>query len=222
MKTTFKTKSNFLMSDSALDCVDPYFEDCMVRNIANWFNPIAYMKPEVMRKNFILLSGTSGWNITDRSIPLPIANYLLEHLSMIYMGLISNDTFRQAIKEAVEVEIILDEKSEDFVKNIRKDMTCPDGHCSEEMGIYTVDSGQYDEDKFSWFLERIVDSFQKIILYDEVENEFISELRHSELTDNGYIISNFAYLFRALSKNELIFHYVKKVIDSVERQLNIN
>jgi len=101
MKTTFKTKSDFLMSDSALDCVDPYFEDCMVRNIANWFNPIAYMKPEVMRKNFILLSGTSGWNIADRSIPLPIANYLLEHLSMIYMGLISNDTFRQAIKEAV-------------------------------------------------------------------------------------------------------------------------
>ena len=221
MKTILKKNSDFLASEVTVDCVNQEFEGRMVRLFVDLFNPIAYMSPEVMHHNFELLSGTVGSTIEDRKIPMPLADYLLEHASTFYMGLITNDIFRNAVLEAVVIEMALEEKNEEFVQEVRYSMMHINEQYADEIGAYTIDSSRFDKSRFDWFINRLAESFQRTEDFEDAENEMISGLLDEERINNGYIISNFAYLLRAFAKNQVFAHYVRIVIDGVEQKLEI-
>ena len=192
----------------------------VVNFIANLFNPIAYMEPTVMRHN-MELACVGGMSKEDRSMRIGLGNYLINHFSTFYMGLITNDVFRQAVMEAVTVEIALDEKNEDFVRETRRSMIHIKEHDAASKGDYVLDFGKYNDDFFKKFCQKLADSFTKTEEFEDAENEMITQLLDEEKIDNGFIISNFAYLFRAFAKNEIFAHYVKTVIHGVEKQIGI-
>ena len=201
--------------------VNPETEVSVINLLATVFNPIAYMEPSTVRYN-MELACPGGMSKEDRSMRMELGNYLINHFSVIYFGLIANGVFREAIKEAVSVEIALDEKDADFVADIRKNMKYDDGKPAKpSKGNYTLNFSAYNDDFYRKFNEKVLASFEKTTAYDDVIDEMAHELEQDDLLDIGFIASNFAYAYRAFSKNETFAHYIKSVVHSVETELGI-
>lgn len=139
---------------------------------------------------------------------------------MIFVGLISNKDFRETIMEAVSIELTLDDRPDDFVASIREDMN--EGKALESKGNLVINFGAYSDKIFKIVNAKLADSFEKVSEYYDTIDNMSTELSEDDMIDIGYCVSNFAYLIRALSKNNLFTVYVKSVIGSVKQQLAID
>ena len=198
--------------------VDPTAESAVVELLANVFNSIAYMDPDTVRHN-IELASEGGMSKADRSIRVELANYLLSHFSLIFVGLVVNKEFRDTFKEAVSIEIALDNKDKDFVKQMRQEMK--DSNPGESKGNFVLNFGNFNENVYKKMNLKLSDSFSKITEYDETIGELSSELSEDDMIDIGYCASNFMYLVRAFAKNNMFANYVKTVVHNVQETLKI-
>lgn len=198
--------------------VDPIAEAAIVELLANVFNGVAYMDADTVRHN-IELATDDGMSKSDRSIRVELANYLLSHFSLVFVGLIVNKEFRETFKEAVSVEIALDNKDEEFVKRIRSEMQ--DGANLPTKGNFVVNFGSYNENIYKKLNGKLSNSFSKITQYDDTMSELIEELTDDDMIDIGFCASNFMYLIRAFAKNPLFANYVKTVVYNVQVTLGI-
>lgn len=206
------------MSDTSNVVVNPTAESAVVEILANVFNSISYMDPDTVRHN-IELACEGGMSKSDRSIRVELANYLLSHFSLIFVGLIVNSEFRDTFKEAVSIELALDNKDKDFVKQMRKEMS--DSAHIESKGNFVLNFGNFNENVYKKMNSKLSDSFSKITEYDEVIDELVGELTEEDMIDIGYCVSNFMYLIRAFAKNTMFANYVKTVIHNVQDTLKI-
>lgn len=198
--------------------VDPIAEAAIVELLSNLFNDVAYMDADTVRHN-IELATENGMSKSDRSIRVELANYLLSHFSLIFVGLVVNEEFRETFKEAVSVEIALDNKDEAFVKNIRSEMQ--DGESSPSKGNFVVNFGVYNDNIYRKLNGKLSSSFDKITQYDDTMSELIDDLTDDEMIGIGFCVSNFMYLIRAFAKNPLFANYVKTVVHNVQNTLGI-
>ena len=198
--------------------VDVRAEDFVTRLLTTLFTDVAALSPSVIKTN-VELSCETGFSKVDRSIKAETANYLLKNFGVIYLGLISNDVFRDSFKDAVAVEISLDDKSDEFVRSVRDDMR--DGDETDSKGNFVLDFGHYKPQVAEKIGNMIGDSLAKISDYESEFNELVNELTEDEFIEIGFCISNFAYLIRAFDKNPVFMHYVKDVISIVRKELNI-
>ena len=202
--------------------VHPVTEGAIISLLSTMFNPIAYMDPFTVRHN-ILMGCEGGMSKEDRSIDVELGDFIVKHFSVFYLGLIINKEFRESIKDAVCVEIGLEEKSKDFVDSFRKDvmLNCKGKATKHPKGSYVLNFTAYDDDTFRNLNQALLDSFMKTAEYDILLDDMARELTQDDLLDIGFIISNFMYLFRAFSKNTLFADYVQCVLLSVEKELDI-
>jgi hypothetical protein len=202
--------------------VDHCAEEDMIDILANLFNRVAFMDPYAVRYNMELASG--AMSLEDRTMDAEFLDYFIDNFCIIFYGLICNDTFRDAVVEAVSVEILLDEKDRDFVQNIRQDMK-DDRMNSFCMGDrYTLDFSTYDECEFQRLRTRLIHSFEMIEdrfgdALDDTAYEFAE--REDKMLELGFISSNFAYLYRAINYNQTFAHYIMSVLGSVKAELGI-
>lgn len=192
-------------------------EKVVVEVLATIFDDIAYMDPGTVRHN-IELACSDGMSKSDRSIPADLANHLLNNFAFIYAGLIVNDDFRETIKEAVSVEIALDSKSEEFVKQIRGDML--DNRIKRAKNFFVINFDTYNETVFKKLTGKMFESFSKLKHFNAVIDSFCEDLTDADKISIGFCISNFMYLIRAFSKNQLFANYVNTVVRSVQYQIN--
>ena len=122
--------------------VDDVTEVAVVELLSNIFNSIAYMDPETVRRN-LELGSEGGMSEQDRSIRMELGNYLMSHFSLIFIGLIVNQDFRDTFMEAVSVEIALDGKDADFVKKIRSEMK--DDKVRDTKGNFVLNFSSYND-----------------------------------------------------------------------------
>lgn len=196
-------------------------EASIINLLATVFNPIAYMEPSTVRYN-IERGCPGGFSKEDRTMRVELGNFIINHFSVIFFGLIANDVFRESIKEAVSVEIALDDKDEAFVSDIRKDMKMEEEKSAKpSKGNYVINFSGYNDDFYRKFNEKLLASFKKTSEFDDVIDDMAHELTQDDLLDIGFIASNFMYLYRAIAKNEVFAHYIKSVVRSVEKELNI-
>ena len=196
-------------------------EASVINLLVTLFNPIAYMEPSTVRYN-IERASVGGFSKEDRSMRIELGNFFINHFSVVYFGIIANETFRDALKEAVSVEIALDEKDAKFIEGIRNDMKYDNKKPQKpSKGNYTLNFSEFNEDFYKKLNGKLLASFEKTSKYDEAMDEMAHELTDENMLDIGFIASNFAYLYRSLAKNELFAHYVKTVVHSVEVQLGI-
>ncbi len=105
----YKTKTGTENSSVSV-CVDDHAERAVVALLANMFESVAYVDADTVRKN-IELGCRGGFSRSDRSVPEEVAEYLMRHAGMIFLGLIINEDFRDTFMEAVAIEEALDTKS---------------------------------------------------------------------------------------------------------------
>lgn len=199
--------------------VDPIAEAAVVELLANVFNGVGYMDADTVRHN-IELATNDGLSKSDRAIKVELANYLLSHFSLIFVGLIVNSEFRDTFKEAVSVEIALDGKSEDFVRKIRKEMNEGES-MGESKGSFVINLSNYNDNIYKKLNGKLSLSFSKITQYDETVNLLMDELSDDDKISIGFCASNFMYLYRAFAKNMLFANYVKTVVSNVQSTLGI-
>ena len=198
--------------------VDVRAEDFVTRLLTTLFTDVAALSPSVIKNN-VELACETGFSKVDRSIKAETANYLLKNLGVIYLGLISNNVFRDSFKDAVAVEISLEDKSDEFVRSIREDMR--DGGEEESKGNFTLNFSNYKPQVAEKIGNMIGDSLAKISDYESEFNELVDALTEEEFIEIGFCISNFAYLIRAFDKNPVFMHYVKDVVTIVRKELKI-
>ena len=202
--------------------VNPETEASVINILATIFNPISYMEPSTVRYN-IERGCPGGMSKDDRSMRVELGNFIINHFAVIYFGLIANDVFRESIKEAVSVEIALDDKDEAFIADIRKSMKYEEEKQTKpSKGNYVVNFSAYNDDFYRKFNEKLLASFEKTSAFDDVIDDMARELKQDDLLDIGFIASNFMYLYRAVAKNEVFAHYIKSVVHSVEKELGLN
>lgn len=200
--------------------IDLKSEAAVVELLTNIFSSVAYTEPGTIRHN-IELASNDGMTKNERSISVEFTNYLLTHFSTIFLGLIVNDEIRRTFKEAVCIEIALDNHDEDYVKNIRNAQmdigSCVDkSKCTD---VYVVNLSAYSEGTYKKLNKMISESFTKIEIYDETLDSMIDDLTDEDKINIGFCVSNFMYLLRALSKNQLFATYTKTIINTTEEIL---
>lgn len=201
--------------------VDFVAENAVIELISVVFSNVAFMDPDTVRHN-MELACEGGMTKTDRSIKTDLANYLLSHFSLIYTGLIVNSDFRDTVVEAVSVEIALDSKPSEFVKQIRSDMQNGEmQRLDAQKGSYVINFSKYNDNVYKKLNGKLFDSFDKIKSYDKVIDYESSNLDEETKIRIGFCVSNFMYLIRAFSKNPLFTRYVKTIVHSVQTQLGI-
>lgn len=204
--------------NKAVPKVDVRAEEFVTRLLSTLFTDVAALSDSVIRKN-VELACETGFPKADRTIKSETANYLLKNFGVIYLGLISNNVFRDSFKDAVAVEISLDEKSDEFIRDIREDMR--DGEEEPSKGNFVLDFSTYKPAVAEKIGTMISDSLAKISEFEDEFNTLVDELTEEEFIVIGFCISNFAYLIRAFDKNIVFMHYVKDVISIVRKELNI-
>ena len=204
----------------AITKANPASAEFVKKAINTLFEDIAALSDSVIDANTELLCD-GGMPVRDRTISLDTANYLLENLSVIMLGLISNDTFRQSVKQAVAVEISLDEKNEEFVRGIRKDMG--DKPIDRSKAKYIViDLGVYKPKIAEKIGNMVSESLEKIMTFQDDFNQLCDELTKEDAIDIGFCVANYAYLIRAFAHNAVFMDYIKDVIKAVREELKIN
>lgn len=206
------------MSEKVVPKIDVRAEEFVTKMLTTLFSDVAALSESVIRTN-IELACETGLPKVDRSIKVETANYLLKNFSVIYLGLISNDVFRDSFKDAVAVEISLDDKSDEFVKSIREDMQ--DGDPGQSKGNFILDLGTYNPGVAEKIGSMLSDSLAKIVDFESEFNELADEITEDDAITIGFCVSNFVYLLRAFDKNPLFMHYIKDVISVVKRELQI-
>lgn len=199
--------------------VDPIAEAAVVELIANVFNGVGYMDADTVRHN-IELATEGGLSKSDRAIKVELANYLLSHFSLIFVGLIVNAEFRDTFKEAVSVEIALDGKSNEFVQKIRREMNEGE-YLGESKGSFVINLSRYNDSIYKKLNGKLSLSFSKITQFDDTVSMLIDELTEDDKISIGFCASNFMYLYRAFAKNLLFANYVKTVVSNVQGTLGI-
>ncbi|MBO6302776.1 MAG: hypothetical protein J6N15_10105 [Ruminiclostridium sp.] len=199
---------------------NPTSAEFVKKAINTLFQDIAALSDSVIDTNTDLLCD-GGMSVRDRTISLDTANYLLENLSVIMLGLISNDTFRESVKQAVAVEISLDEKNEEFVRSIRKDMG--DKPIDRSKAKYIViDLGVYKPKIAEKIGNMVSESLEKIMTFQDDFNQLCDELTKEDAIDIGFCVANYAYLIRAFAHNAVFMDYIRDVIKAVREELKIN
>ena len=122
--------------------IDAMAEQAVVHLIGSIFDKAVYLDPVVIHYNAGLASD-GGMVKRDRSMRMERANFLMSHFAHIFIGLIINDNFRDAIDTAVKTEISLDTFPDDKKKELRKMMRIP--YDKPPKGVYVLDLSGYND-----------------------------------------------------------------------------
>lgn len=194
--------------------IDPVAKVAVIELLTNIFSSFSYMDSKTIQNNMELS--------VDFSIPLPyksvnknLALYLLENISFITLLLIASDEFRDMFKEAICIEIALEQKNDSsLLKQTRQEMNEDVQHL-DPCDTWIISFSSYSEKIYKTINKLMCESFGRIIEYDDLFDSLIEELDNWEKIDIGFCVSNFMYLIRAFQENGLFRTYVINTIDNL-------
>ncbi len=215
LQNTETLSDDYFVEKYGVDNQAEYGVVCLLRDM---FSPVAYMDVDMLRRN--LNMGCKGKTSDyDRSISMELADDLLRKFGLIFTGLIVNVEFRDAVMEAVSVEIALESRNEEFVREIRQRMGEDTYGSIDHDHSYVIDLSSYNDEVFKEIAGALVRAFDVILPYEEEIDIFEAGLSEDDRIAIGYIASNFMYLIRAFAHNQLFTKYVLCVCETVASDL---
>lgn len=196
--------------------VDEIAEKAVVTLIDNLFKEIAYIDVDTVRKN-IGLASNGGMSQIDRTIRIEVANYLMKHFAIIYLGLVINENFRNEFIRAIQLEMGMDNTDDSTKASLRKKMQHDPN--AKSKGDYVVDFSTYSDAAYSKINKKLLLSMESVSEFDDGFDMFSAKLSQNDMVNIGFIVSNFMYLLRACGKNAIFMAYVKDVVRSVEASI---
>ena len=213
MKTTLSDNNSL-----TLNTANVYAETAVIQLLSDIFSGVAYLDVDTIQENVALAcSGRAPEAL--RTISFECADFLLSNFGIIIIGLITNEEFRDIFVDATSIEIALDSKDSEFVKDIRKSMQTDSENPSS--GNFVINLENHNDDIYKMVSTKIGDSFKKVEHYNDAVDMLINELSDRAMMDIGFCFSNFMYLYRAFANDPVFFEYVRKVIRSVKDDLNL-
>lgn len=167
------------------------------------FNDIAFMDMDDIDKNVDLLSN-NRLLIEYRSIPTKLYSYLLDNFCYLFLSLINNSAFRNSIIDTFLPKAI------SFKNDIQND--------NKDCKI--IDFTKYDNETYVSFCKKVLSSFDKLNSCTDYVDEYMQHLSYDDMKIIGKIVSNFAYLIKALCVDASFVKYVVSVIQTTKDTLN--
>jgi|GEM_PF-2524411 len=193
-------------------------EDYISALIADNFGSTVAVDYKTIREN-TLLGSELGFPEEDRTIRADLVDYLLCNFSLIYLGLLVNEDFRNKFREAVEFEMELADRSKDYSKDRRTQVQGGLSEPSEHNVI--INLGSFNLSVARNISGRIKASMDKLTPFAEEYNSIVREVTDEDAARIGYCICNFMYLIKAFEKNPSFRNYVRKVVKAVGDGLGI-
>lgn len=178
--------------------------------------PFAIISEETVKKNIDLACG-NGMSEDDRTISFECAEYLMSNFAYILMGLLVDNNFKETFLESLRMEIEMDSLSEDTVKQIRQDMT--DSKDYDSVGSIVIGVSGFSSEIGSRFMDKMANGYNELDKWAGEFDKAVAELSTERKLEYGYIFSNFMYLIRAFTHNDLFMSYVITVIEKVKSMI---
>lgn len=194
----------------------PVYEDS-IQNFVNILKEMtggfAILSDEVVAQN-LKLAGGIGMTADDRTISFECADYVMTNLAFIFMGLVLDTNFKQAFMESLMVEMQIDKQLPEVKAKTRESMKDKKPYKSNGsivLGVTTFTPAVEQE-----LMNKMQSGFTALEPYaDEFDSE-VSKLSPDQKAEYGFIFSNFMYLIRAFTHNDMFMSYVITVIEKVK------
>ena len=195
-----------------------FAEDFIVALIGEYFGSVSAIDEKTIREN-TALGSEGGFSEEDRTVRGEIVDYLLRDFSVIYLGLLVNEDFRNRFNEAVRFEMDLADKSRDYVYEMRKQFQ---GRLSEPSEYNIVlNFGNFNLALAKNISNKIRTSMNRITPFTEEFNSIVQEITDADAAKIGFCICNFMFLIKAFDQNPVFESYVRSVVHSVGTGLGI-
>ncbi len=195
---------------------DNVAEIAVVELLSNLFDGVAYLDIEVVKRN-IELSCAGNSDSYDRTISKKRANFVLKHMGVIYLSLLLNEEFRDTLTEGVSIELAFDKIPKEEVEEYRKALLKKPHDPAEPM--FVIDLSKFDDNIYRALNKTLSESFDAVSAYDEGIEEVYDEMTEDAYMKIGFVFSNFFYLIRGLSHNDVFYKWVQDVIKGIEEEL---
>lgn len=187
----------------------------LVKVLRNMVGGFAILSDDVIAKNVKLAAGEMSMD--DRTISFECADYLVSNLAYIFMGLVLDKDFKDAFVQAVTVEIDLDKQPADVVAKTRKTMKDPKEYKS--VGNIIIGVSEFSAEIAKGFTAKMDSGFKSLDAYADEFDAEVNRLDETQKLQYGFIFSNFMYLIRAFTHNDVFMSYVVTVIENVKATL---
>lgn len=183
----------------------------MLKNMVGSF---AILSDEVIEQNMQLAAGR-GMTPDDRTVSFECADYLMSNLAFVFMGLVLDENFKNAFMESLMVELQIDSQPEEEKKKVRESMK--DKREYKSNGSIVIGVTSFMPNVEAELLNKMNAGFASLDAFaDEFDTE-VSKLTDEQKVEYGFIFSNFMYLIRAFTHNDMFMSYVITVIEKVKQ-----
>lgn len=179
-------------------------------------SPFAILSDEVIQKNLDLASG-KGMSNDDRTVSFECADYLMSNLAYIFMGLVLDAEFKDSFIQAILVETKLDEQDEAAKAKVRE--TMKDTHEYKSAGAIVIGVTTFVSSIVNDLMNKMQDSFDALDDFTDEFDKAVDALSEDQRIEYGFIFSNFMYLIRAFTHNDMFLSYVITVIEGVKDKI---
>lgn len=183
----------------------------MMKNMVGSF---AILSDEVIEQNMQLASG-KGMTPDDRTVSFECADYLMSNLAFVFMGLVLDENFKNAFMESLMVELQIDSQPEEEKKKVRESMK--DKREYKSNGSIVIGVTSFMPNVEAELLNRMNAGFASLDAFADEFDEEVSKLTPEQKIEYGFIFSNFMYLIRAFTHNDMFMSYVITVIEKVKQ-----
>lgn len=185
----------------------------MLRGMTGGF---AILSDEVLANNVKLLSG-SGMSYEDRTISFECAEYVMSNMAYMFMGLVLDPNFKKSFIDALNVELQIDGQPANVKEQTRKQMK--DGKPFASKGSIVLGVTQFVQPIQDDLIRKMNEGFGKLDPYAAEFDAAVAGLTVEQKIEIGFVVSNFVYLIRAFSQNDMFMSYVVTVIEKVKATL---
>ncbi len=160
-------------------------------------------------------SGNSG--VWDRTIPEKRARFALDHVGMVCLATLVNSEFIDAMYSAVQIEISIDKLPAGEAEEYRRSLLTEVRDPSEPELI--LDLSTFSGITYRNLCRVISKSFEMVSEYSYDVEEYLKKLSEDERQKRSYVFSNFFYLIRALSHNDIFYNWFFEVVGIIEDRI---
>lgn len=183
-----------------------------VAQMSDIVSSFAILSDEVLTQNIKM--ATSGFSTEDRTLPYEIAEYLMSNMGYIFMGLVLDNNFKNAFKESLKVELQIDSQPENVRIATRAKMKEDKKYST--IGSIVVGTSDFVPEVKAILAQKMQQSFTSLDGFAEEFDAEIGHLTREQKLEYGFIFSNFMYLMRAFTHNDIFMSYVISVIEKVK------
>ena len=170
----------------------------------------------VFRKNMELSAG-KGMTYADRTISFECAEFLMTNLAYIFMGLVVDPRFKKAFVDAVSVELTIDTAPEADKLALRKSMKNAAPY--ESVGSIILGLTEFTKPIKDELTAKMRETFDSLDKYSDEFDEAVAGLNYETKLELGMIFSNYMYLIRAFTHNDVFMSYVITIVEEVKAKL---